>query len=56
MSSNQKDLEKEIERLKKEKGFSIVSHYFTNDEVQGNLDAVVEQIRNALLERVKQHR
>ena len=29
---------------------------FTNCEVQGNLDAVVEQIRNALLERVKQHK
>jgi len=29
---------------------------FTNDEVHGNLEAVVERIRNTLLERVKQHR
>jgi quinolinate synthase len=48
MSSNQKDLEKEIERLKKVKGFSIVSHYFTNDEVQRVSDFVADSLELAL--------
>jgi quinolinate synthase len=48
MLSNEKDLEKEIERLKKVKGFSIVSHYFTNDEVQRVSDFVADSLELAL--------
>jgi quinolinate synthase len=48
MLSNEKDLEKAIEGLKKKKGVSIVSHYFTNDEVQRVSDFVADSLELAL--------
>ena len=38
------------------KGYRLAVLRFTNDEVRDNIDAVVERIRCALIDRLKQHK